>query len=243
MSALPLAFHLRCTATCPVAQRAMIALAERGRSCSVDIVAEMPSKGQDRASGLSVLTVRHPGRTEVSLTETIAMIELIEDLHPDHRMYPADPFERAVHREMIETGRQIQYHLSSATRAREANDLDMLVHRMRAPLLRAEGRVQAGFPVAVPRLSNVDAVFAPTLWRLRALDAAYRTFFLSGCPGLTAWADRVLALPVVRSVLPETLVPVYLEGLVRRGALLADAQQSSAWSELATRTSRVAGMG
>jgi hypothetical protein len=50
----------------------------------------------------------------VSLTKTIAMIELIEDLHPDHPLHPADPFERAAHREMIETGRQIQYHLSSS---------------------------------------------------------------------------------------------------------------------------------
>jgi len=67
--------------------------------------------------------------------------------------------------------------------------------------------------------------------------------FLSGCRGLALWSERVLALPVVRSVLPGSLVPVYLEGLVRRAALFADPRQSGAWSELVTRTCRVAGMG
>ena len=93
MTQPPPGFHLRCTATCPVAQRAMIALAGRGRPWTVETVDERHGTGPegDRApvrAGLPVLTVTRPGQADLHLSETFAMIELIEDTHPDQPLYP-----------------------------------------------------------------------------------------------------------------------------------------------------------
>ena len=244
----PPGFHLRCTAICPVAQRAMIALAERGTPWTVETVREGQPAAPDRdrnaiPPGLPLLTVTGPQQAGLHLTETFAMIELIEDLHPGHPLYPSDPWLRAAQRNMMETGRQIQHHLSAATRAREQNELDMIVHRMQTPLMHAEAQAKGGRPGGESRLTNVDVVFAPTLWRLHALDKAFRTFFLRGCPALAAWAERLQGHPAPRMVLPDSLVPVYLEGVARRGAIIADQGHSGAWAELSTRTTRVAGMG
>jgi hypothetical protein len=100
----------------------MIALAERGKSRALETVQEgqasVCDRDRARLPAISpVLTVKRPKQADLHLTGCFAMIELIEDFCPDHPLYPADPFARAGHRDMMETGRQIQHHLSAATRA------------------------------------------------------------------------------------------------------------------------------
>jgi glutathione S-transferase len=235
-------FSVRSTAVCPIAQRVLIALAARGTDANVETVADEAGT-QGRRAVVPMLIMRLPGEQDLHLAESSAMIELVEDLHPRHPLHPSDPADRARHRELMETGRQIQAHLSAATRAREQNELDIVVHRLRKPLEKAEAQLAQRLYVPGTTPSNVDAVFAPTLWRLRLLDEVHRTFFLSGCPNLRAWADALPDLPCVRQVLPDTLKDVYLERIARRGAIIADRQNADAWAELATRTTRVAGAG
>jgi hypothetical protein len=119
----------------------------------------------------------------------------------------------------------------------------MIVHRMRTPLLRAKARARGEKSGADVRLSNVGVVFAPALWRLRVLDKALRTFFLRGRPALSGWAERLLDHRALRRFLPDSLVPVYPDGVVRRSAVRADQGQFDVWPALVTRTLRVVSMG
>ena len=215
-------FHLRSSAFCPLAQRAMVALAVRGSDWSHDASAR-----DGEPSRLTVTSARAPVRDE---GDPVAMLDLIEALHPGQPLLPADPARRAPLRALMELGVEVQECLSAVTRATASNDHDIAVYRLRLRLLLAEDLAPEG-PEEDP-LDLAGVVFGPTLWRMRVLDQHCQSFLLTGLDRLGRW-ERVLSRhPALRAVLPPTAEWTYLATLRRRGAALLSVTDASAWRPL-----------
>lgn len=74
---------------CPVAQRVALALVLRGQRINWLVGAR------------ARLVVEQANGVVMAIEDGLAMIELIEDLHPDRRLHPANPELRASHREIM----------------------------------------------------------------------------------------------------------------------------------------------
>lgn len=234
-----LTFHLTSRPFCPVAQRVLIALGARGLGADHRAVPE-GRHGRDATNvNLPQLSVTLPGGAKLTLTDGMPMLELLEELSPNEPLHPYDIGQRATHRAMMELGAAIQARLSIVTRARTAPDLDLAVFNLREFLARAEHWLAEERVSTGRRLSNVDVVFAPTLWRLQMLDARAQAHLLSGFVRLKGWALWLSGQPSVNAVLPSAAVARYLADLQGRHALIVDQSEGRVWQELANTNTRL----
>lgn len=215
-------FHLTAPEVCPTAQRALIALDLRGAQVAQTLARQSTTR----------LTITRDGLADVALTSPLAMIEAIEELHPDHPLHPRDTGTRALHRDMISLGMEVQQRLSIVTRAKLTTELHLAILHLRTELARVEKTLKAGSYSHGRQFSNVDVVFAPTLWRLRLLDMRCATFLLSGFPLLADWARWISGHTALRATLSLTALQTYLAELDRRGAALVSPVQGDAWKPL-----------
>ena len=219
---LALGFHLRSWPFCPLAQRAMLALAARGTSWTHD-----PSLPDGSPP---VLTLAWPdGRTKVE-RDPLGIFELVEACHPDYPLLPPDPDTQDLAWDLVHLAALAQASLSAVTRATESNDHDMAVYRLRARLLKLEARLTEE-PVE-STFGLVDAALGPMLWRLRVLDETCETFLLAGLPRLEAREGWLAGHPAMRAVFGPEAVATYLATLARRGAVVLSVTDAAAWRVL-----------
>jgi glutathione S-transferase len=226
-------FHLDATRICPVGQRARIAFAAHGLEFTFAEAREIYSRrqgGYSLAAELPLLTVTLPERQPTRLSDSLAIIELIDELSPGTSLHPSDPLDRARHRDISGLGLLAQYQLSYAARATQHNVLDVQIHRLNDTLRRLNSRLEQGLYKGSLPISNVDVILAPTLWRMQVLDLWTGTYFLTPYPLLRALTDRILPLSAVAEVLSERAVEDYLSALRARGALIADRNRNDDWS-------------
>lgn len=209
-------FHLLAPRLSPVAQRVALALSARGtalewqappaRDCDAVILTVFTGKGQATA-----------------LHDLPAMIELIEDLHPEQPLHPRDPDQRALHRELIAATLRAEARLAVLVTARNHRDLDLAHHFLHQTLRPLERGMEAATAPARPRLCNLDVVLAPLLWRITVLDAACGTYLAAQIPRLAAFAQDLLRQPPVAALLDEGAAEALVAALRRsRAALCAD---------------------
>lgn len=221
--------HLESWALCPIAQRVLIAAALRGQR----VTRRITSGGEPQSTTIepTILTVQSD-RTEVQVTDGLAMVELVEDLFPDAPLHPRDPAARALHRNLMAIAAEAQTRLSRAARDRQAQDLDLSLGNLEAQLGRLEARLAAGDHAPGGRVANVDVVLAPLLWRLRILDEQAGTQLLPRFARLRRWSDWLAVQPVLRDILTAEAADLYFAVLHARRALIVDAEVSLAWQSV-----------
>ena len=142
------------------------------------------------------------GRT---LTQSLAIIELLDELVPTPALLPRDAFARArvrQHAELVNAG--IQPHVNLATlqalKARSVDDQawgrEMLGRGLAA--MEALARQTAGVLMVGDDVTLADCCLVPQLYGARRFQAD-----LTGCPTLTSIEARCLALPAFASTAPD----------------------------------------
>jgi glutathione S-transferase len=219
-------FTLVSSPTCPFVQRAVIVLEERGtpyQTVYVDLE-DKPAwfTAISPLGKVPLLKVGESGAERI-LFESAAILEFLEDTHPESPLHPADPVARAEHRAWIEVGSAALGDLWRVATATSGNDLDIAVHALRAKLARLEARIGAGPWFDGAAFSNVDAVFAPAFRSIAVLDSVTPTYLLDGFPNCAAWSDVLLGRPSVRAAAPSDYAERYIACLRRFHALILEA--------------------
>lgn len=213
-------FRMTAEAGCPVGQRAALALACRSK------LLDWPAT-DGPAPGTSCLRVLRAGRPVVTLYDSLAMIELIEDLHPDQPLHPADPEVRASHRALMALALRGQQRLALVTRAADPGDHDIAMHFLSNVLRRIEAALPATDEAGGP--SNLDIVLAPLLWRIIVLDRAFGSHIGIGLPQCMARACRLLARPEIGRHLNAAAAEAYVASVTCRGAVIAARHGLAHW--------------
>lgn len=219
------AFHLRAIPFCPVAQRAMVALAARGTGWSMEEIPGPDAPGR----GLPQLVVRQPGSPDRIFDKSIAMVEAVENLHPGRPLYPENRDERGAVRALMELGRGLQIRLSAVTHARDSVENDYAIHRLRQRLNLVEKTLADAPDIVARPLSNAGVVFGPTLWRIIFVDRRFETHLLSGLSRLSSWGHRLSEHPAMRNVLGTGGEKTYLALLQGRGVPLVSKVDAELW--------------
>ncbi len=193
--------------------RVRIALGYKGlphRSVPVNLLAKEQSSEQHVARSPMgyVPCLEVDGKPFV---ESVALFELLEELHPDPPLYPRDPFDRARVRamvEMVNAGIQplqnlhvLLHHAPEAAAERIAwgrhfneRGLEGLERAMvRHDMLGVHGRFAYG-----DAFSAADAFLVPQVYSARRFGVD-----LSRFPRVSAAAEASLALPFVAAAAPE----------------------------------------
>ncbi|MDQ7775079.1 MAG: hypothetical protein Q4615_03785 [Paracoccus aminovorans] len=202
-------FRISGSALCPAAQRAGLALALRGLAFR-----PLPGPGPTR-----LLIEQAPGLV-IAIESPVAMLELIEDLHPDLPLHPAEPALRARHRQLIAAADAAQAPMAAVTAARNLRDLDIAVFALRQRLLAIEAQLLQ-LPPEAGAGSNLDIALAPLVWRLALLDRRHGLHLGDGLACAAARLARLLARPEARRVLSLGAGRAFLEALAARGAAVA----------------------
>ncbi|MCV2447705.1 hypothetical protein [Paracoccus sp. DMF] len=200
-------FRISGSPLCPAAQRAGLALALRGRD-----FASLRSPGKTR------LLIRQAPGLVLAIESPVAMLELIEDLHPGQPLHPAEPALRARHRQLIASADAAQQALAAVLTARNLRDLDLAVFALRQRLLGIEAELQA---LPEGECSNLDIALAPLLWRLAVLDRRHGLHLGDGLPGAARRLALLLARPEARRVLSLAAGRAFLDELAAQGAVVA----------------------
>lgn len=145
-----------------------------------------------------------------AFVESVAIIELLEDLFPAPRLYPADPFARARVRALVEVvnaGTQplqnlsVLRHLSDDQEARAAWSRHFIARGLAAFEAMMEGDAREG---VVGRFAYGDAPTAADCYLVPQLYNAKRfSLDLAAYPRLAAAGDELLAMDGIRRAMPE----------------------------------------
>lgn len=172
-------FVIHASEDAPDGQRAALALGPRGTAY------------RWQKARHSRLSVHHQGET-VEADSALAMIELIEQAHPDQPMHPRDPARLALHRELMEAAQSAERRLDSVLAAEGAGDLDLALHFLFRSLEKIEEGIEPPPRADRQPISNLDVMLAPLLWRIVLLDRVALTFILATLPRLGARARWLL---------------------------------------------------
>lgn len=228
-------FTITAAADSPVAQRVALALAVRGTALDW----RRPRRGTARDR----LTIRDDSGAETSLGDSIAMLEAIEDLHPDRPLHPRDPLQRARHRELILAALTAQDRLETTLRARTPDDLDLAQYFLGETIAVIEAGVEPppAEPASTPTtptatktaalhhpLSNLDVALAPLLWRILVLDRGLQTHLGTAFPRSLARGRWLMQQPEVAALLDNRAAQEFLARVQRSGAALS--QSPPDWS-------------
>ncbi len=136
--------------------------------------------------------------------ESVAILELLEELHPDPALYPKTPFERARMRtmvEMINSGVQPLGNLSTLAKVGEDKELRLawMKHFMPKGLGAFESMCSPEGPFAFgPQFSAADVLLVPQMYAARRFGIDVSMF-----PRLNRAEKAASALPCVEAAKPE----------------------------------------
>lgn len=198
-----------------------------------------------RGTGVDVISVDAPGLTvgggavrlcmtveagrEVTLSDPIAILELVEDLHPDQPLHPRDPLRRAEHRQGLSSLPRLAVLIDRFSSTSDQRDVDLNAHLLRdqlgnlVPLLTPSGRTDHAY-------SLLDLAAAPFLWRVLALDRAFETHLLTGHDSLRERTVWLIRHPLLAEVLAPSLLAAWLEATAARGGLITRDDDRVDWS-------------
>jgi glutathione S-transferase len=188
---------------CPYAQRAAIALAEKGvafERVSIDLAAKPDwFKAISPLGKVPLLRVARPGRGEAVLFESAVICEFIEETQPGPALHPGDPVERAEHRAWIELGSSILSDIYAIETTPDAQLFEGKRQALIEKFARLEAVLGDGPFFDGQRFSLVDAAFGPVYRYFDVFDEIADLGILAGKPKVAAWRRALAARPSVRS--------------------------------------------
>lgn len=212
---------------CPYAQRAAIALAEKGvpyERINIDLAnkpawfLEISPHGR-----VPVLIVERPGAPREVLFESAAILEYLDETLP-HPLHPADPAARARHRAWIEHGSAILNQIGRFYSARDADGLRLEAAKLREMFAKVEAVLGHGPYFAGAAFSLVDTVFGPVFRYFDLFDRLGEFGVLSDLPKLAAWRAELRARPSVAGAVSKDYEQRLHAFLSRKRSALAMAE-------------------
>jgi glutathione S-transferase len=212
-----MAHHLKLVSfdICPYVERSRIVLLEKGVPHDVELI-ELSNKPA------WFLAISPMGRVPVLLVddrpifESAVINELLDELHPQPPMFPADPLARAEARAWIVFANDVVMPASYAALVALADGetgaaLAPRLATLRDALAKVELEVErhgGPFFLGAP-FTLVDAAYAPFLrrWRIAQTWAGPEASLLPAFPRVSAWADTLLSRPSVQQAAPADLGP------------------------------------
>jgi glutathione S-transferase len=139
------------------------------------------------------------------------------------RLHPTDPLKRARNRAWTDFTPTFSAALGGVMYAKTADAVEAGKEKARQVLGRLEEALASergndGPYFNGPQLSLVDAAYAPFLQRFAIVDGVLKTALLSEFPRVAAWAEALLANPVVTGAVPDNFAEEYRANLKRREA-------------------------
>jgi glutathione S-transferase len=209
--------------TCPWVQRAAIVLREK--RVPFEFVHIESSARPDWFGAISphgkVPVLRIDDRT--SLFESNAIAEYLDDtIEP--RLHPKDPVDRAINRawtDYIPTFSTVLSALSSATTEEALTSAREAVSKTFARIEEALTRQGDGPYFNGNRFALIDAGYAPFLQRYLIVEELAGEPLTGQFSRIRRWARALVDRPTTHSFPPDVFRALYLEGLKRRGGLVA----------------------
>ena len=212
--------HLISFDLCPFVERSRIVLEEKGLPYELTLI-DLQCKPE------WFLAISPRGKVPVLLVddrpvfESMVINELLEELYPEKRMFPRDPFERAVARAWIVFCNDVinpaSFALAFTAKTEQERDA------ARAALTDAFGKVEQQLATRSEgefflggAFGLVDAAYAPFFDRWLALTPQDDP--LVRYPALSAYARALDAYPAVKAAQPANLAERYRDLLRERGA-------------------------
>lgn len=190
---------------CPFVQRSIITLREKGVDFDITYI-DLNSppdwfKAISPLGKVPLLKVEIDGKQDV-LFESAVIAEFVDEVTPDPLM-PADPVQRAVNRAWIAFASDCQDAYYTLTNAIDEAALDAANKTLGQRFAQLEAKLGDGPYFNGPRLSLVDAAFAPLFMRLELLSEERPSWDKASFPKVAAWNDALLATPSVKDSVVE----------------------------------------
>ena len=212
-------FKLCSFKTCPWVQRAAIVL--RAKNVSYDITYIDRDQRPDwflAISPHSKVPVLQIGGKD-SLFESNAIAEYLEETVAP-RLHPEDPLARARNRAWTDYVTTFASAISNTAYANSEEEFATLTAKIAGPFGKLNEalakRGNAGPYFNGPKLSLVDAAYAPFLQRYTFMDRIKPLGIIEKFPHLGAWRDALLAAPAVKASTVPNIEAVWREGLILR---------------------------
>src|SRR3954469_13619289 len=158
-----------------------------------------------------------------ALFESNAIAEYLEETVAP-RLHPEDPLERARNRAWTDFVPTFASAISTAAYSNTDEEFTSRAEKIAAPFAKLEDalskRGNAGPYFNGPKLSLVDAAYAPFLQRYTFMDRLRPLGIIEKYPHLAAWRDALLAAPAVQASTVEDIETAWQENLILRGRWL-----------------------
>ena len=221
---MPAKYMLCSFKTCPWVQRAAIVLAAKNIAYDITYIDRDNRPAWFLAisphSKVPVLVI--DGKE--ALFESNAIAEYLEETTAP-RLHPEDPIARARNRAWTDYIPSFASAVSNAAYADSEAEFAALAAKIAEPFAKLEGalskRGNDGPFFNGPKLSLVDAAYAPFLQRYTFLDRLRPLGIIEKHPKLAAWRDALLAAPAVRASTVSNIEAVWQENLIVRERWLA----------------------
>jgi glutathione S-transferase len=208
---------------CPFVQRAAIVLNEKSvpfQRINVDLTAKPDWFLAISPMGkVPLLKVRQDDGVEVTLFESMAICEYLEDTQGDVKLHPAGALARAQHRAWIEYGSATLTEAWGFLNAKDQATEESKGKAFREKLAGLEGVLGDGPYFAGASFSLVDVVFAPIFRYFDLLQVGATVFKDLG--SVKAWREALEQRPSVISAVGRDYSSRLRDHLRRQGALLA----------------------
>jgi glutathione S-transferase len=158
------------------------------------------------------------------LFESNAIAEFIEET-VEPRLHPADPIKRARNRAWTDFVPTFSSGLSACYYAKTPEEQREGFEKARAVLAKLEEAIarerdNEGPFFNGPKLSLVDAAYAPFLQRFSMVEERIRSELLEDFPLVKAWASALLATDMVTGSVADTFQQEFAGNLQRRNSIV-----------------------
>ena len=210
--------------TCPWVQRAAIVL--RAKQIPYDITYIDRDNRPDWFRAISphskVPVLQIDGKD--ALFESNAIAEYLEET-ASPPLHPQDPIARARNRAWTDYVTTFAGVISNTAYADSEEEYVARAAKISAPFGKLDQalakRGNAGPYFNGPKLSLVDAAYAPFLQRFTFMDRLRPLAIIEKYPHLAAWRDALLSAPPVKASTVSNIEAVWQEGLILRNRWLA----------------------
>ena len=142
-----------------------------------------------------------------SVWDSLAILETLNEWHPEKNVWPRDPmaraFARSIASEMHSGFRDLRTHMPMSIRSSHPGkgmtlEVKANIERIERLWGEARGRFGAGGPFLFGAFSAADAMYAPVVMR-------FRTYGVALGPEAARYCEAMLAAPGVRAWIDESL--------------------------------------
>lgn len=204
------------TPTCPYVQRAAIMLREKDAAYDFTYV-DLKNKPDwflavSPLGKVPLLKVERSDASDVTIFESMVIVEFIEEAVPGPKLHPADPVEKAQRRAWMEFGSGLLPQSYSVWTAKTEEAYLAARDVVTGKLAQLEA-VVAGPYFAGEAFTCVDVVFAPLFRNVDSTEAASPIGLLDGFPKVAAWARALAQRESVRTAVPDNHAQIMFDAL------------------------------